>query len=380
MGYDVDLASFKDGFPKTMAVPVELQRFAAFLKKLPRGSLGYFDVASEPISDSWVGDDDATDAVRKHLGMFLELHDGSQLALWDHGGPSPAVVMVGSEGDLENVAPTFSDFLVALSKRDTGVADLDGDEDDDDSPSKRDALAKWLAKEKIKASSKTPKPPNFEKWFNATTKAAIKAAAAARKGGAKRKGTKPSKAPADLLARATRLLGRMTDDPELLSFCARLGFDLPSNRKPDELRDLASEKLGFTLEVNWPWDCGNTTLAKQFSKAKRTALEKNKTRMFIAVTVCGEGYSPWSNAVGRSRKYARFAGALPAAVSFDDTRPAALKKLAKRFERGADRGDSVPFYDAANKVWMLARFAPAPKQAGKSSEGRLLAIRTAYDP
>jgi len=55
----------------------------------------------------------------------LKLPDGSHLALWNHGTKVPSVVMIGSAGELDNVAPTLEAFLAALAKGTTGVSDLD---------------------------------------------------------------------------------------------------------------------------------------------------------------------------------------------------------------------------------------------------------------
>jgi hypothetical protein len=45
------------------------------------------------------------------LGIFLFLPDGSRLAMWDHGGTESAVVLIGSEGELENLAPSLDELL-----------------------------------------------------------------------------------------------------------------------------------------------------------------------------------------------------------------------------------------------------------------------------
>jgi len=66
--YHVDLASLRRGFPKDMPPPALLLELGVWLKKTPHGSVGYFDsFASEPLSDSYVSDDVATEALRAKL-------------------------------------------------------------------------------------------------------------------------------------------------------------------------------------------------------------------------------------------------------------------------------------------------------------------------
>lgn len=171
MGIHVSLASFKKGFPSDMAVPQRLVDFAAWVKKVPRGALGWFDaIASEPLDVTYTDNEDATKALRKSLGIFLSLPDGSRLALWNHGGVKspPAVVLLGSEGELRTVAPDLDTFLLAWAKGKSGVDDLDDDDDDGEIASMRPALAKWLADAGAKASK--AKAPAFKAWFDKTVK------------------------------------------------------------------------------------------------------------------------------------------------------------------------------------------------------------------
>ena len=63
--------------------------------KLPDGALGWFDTFAGERYD--VTDNRAANKIlRESLGVFLGLGDGSKLALWSYGGPSPAVVLLGS--------------------------------------------------------------------------------------------------------------------------------------------------------------------------------------------------------------------------------------------------------------------------------------------
>lgn len=169
----VNLASFKKGFPKDMPPPARLLAFGKWLGKVPRGALGYFDaLSSEPLDVTYTDNAAATDVLRRSLGIFLTLCDGSRLALWNHGGKGPAVVLLGSEGELKNVAPDFDSFLLAWSRGKCGIGNLD--EEHDDVESARPALAKWLAAEGAKRSSATA--PSFKSWFKKTVDDASPAA------------------------------------------------------------------------------------------------------------------------------------------------------------------------------------------------------------
>lgn len=162
----VDLNSFKKGFPKEMPVPQLLIDFGEWLKKIPYGTLGYFDaLASEPMPKVFIPntitDKNAIKTICSKISIFLNLPDGSLLALWNYGGKAPAVVLIGSEGELDNVANSLESFLIALSKGKTGVDDLD----DEEASASRDELAQWLVQQKVKAVSS--KAPDFQEWLAA---------------------------------------------------------------------------------------------------------------------------------------------------------------------------------------------------------------------
>lgn len=168
MGIRVSVASFKKGFSKDLPVPERLLAFADWVKKVPRGALGWFNaIASEPLDVTYTDNEEATKALRKSLGIFLSLPDGSRLALWNHGKAKapPAVVLLGSEGELATLAPDLDTFLLAWAKGKSGVDELD---EDGEVASLRPALAKWLAAAGAKP-TKTP-VPSFKAWFDKVVK------------------------------------------------------------------------------------------------------------------------------------------------------------------------------------------------------------------
>lgn len=171
--YHVKLDSFREGFPDGIEVPPLLEAFASWLKDVPYGGVGCFELLGEPLDVTYVSDEDeaATERLRRQLGIFLHLGEGSRLALWYYGAVPPAVVLLGSEGDLENVAPSLEAFLAALSEGRTGVGlGLDSGCDE----SKRPDLRAWLAQqgiqapalaEPISACGSKPQPDGCQTWW-----------------------------------------------------------------------------------------------------------------------------------------------------------------------------------------------------------------------
>lgn len=163
MTIHVDLGSFKKGFPAGMPIPARLTAFAKWIAKVPFGGLGTIEaLASEPLDVTYTDNQAATTELRESLGVFLPLGEGSRLALWKHGDGEPAVVLLGSEGALENVAPDLDTFLHSLAKQSTGINELD--DDDDEVDSSRPGLVTWLKQQGAKVSKKDA--PEFKAWFH----------------------------------------------------------------------------------------------------------------------------------------------------------------------------------------------------------------------
>lgn len=251
--YKVDLDSFKGSFPEDMPIPKLLLSFGEWLKKIPYQTLGYFEgLESEVLGELYVGNDFATEEIRSKLGQFLNLGDGNWVALWNHGGKIPAVVFLGSEGELENIAPSLEAFLVLLSRGETNCLGLDDDEVD----SSRSRLKKWLEENEIKTIDQ--KVPVFKKWIDAVVKKTNKAQPKAKK-------LLIQPVQKDLFFRVEGLIGKFADDPEVLKLCNELGFDITNIKNADELQQMVRTDQGFSLEFFWPWDFPNKRLEKKLN-------------------------------------------------------------------------------------------------------------------
>jgi predicted DNA-binding WGR domain protein len=210
--------------PKGHTVPALLKDVGAWLKEQPRGSLGWFDgFKTEAISKHW--DPANAPRLQKSGFVFLTLGEGSMLCLLTTGEKSPpAVVLLGSEGDRGTVADSLEELLLLWSKGETEVVDLD--EDDDDVPSKRAALAQWLKQKKVSA----PKTPSFDfqAWLDGHGMGDAKTTEAARPTALKRKPTVWMKKLGPKAQTLASLLGRPVDDPEVMNYVTKVfGRKLP---------------------------------------------------------------------------------------------------------------------------------------------------------
>jgi hypothetical protein len=156
---NIDLASFSKWFPKQMPVPPLLLEFGKWLEDIDYGQVGYFDTfRSGPLD--WFHEEKLRATMSQSLGLVLDL-DGEVLALWNYGGPEPAVVYLG-DGERLNVATDFGSFLWALAEARTGVNTLD----DEEASGSREALAAWLRSRDVRDNEATV--PSFRDWFRVT--------------------------------------------------------------------------------------------------------------------------------------------------------------------------------------------------------------------
>lgn len=228
--------SFATFFPAGMVVPALLPQFADWLDTVPYGSVGFFDVLGSAHLTDEFPEPRPPGELLSRLGLFLRLPDASWLALWNHGGTEPAVVLIGSEGELRNVAPSLRDFLVALSKGETGVSDLD----DEDASSRRGALASWLSSTGMTRSEPAGSAPDFEGWYRATLagQGAEPSAPVARTAPFSMAGFSSTLVP---------LLGLPATEPGVRAFLEALGhWPLPRFRPGEDLY-LAEKAKGYCL-------------------------------------------------------------------------------------------------------------------------------------
>ena len=191
-------------------IPKLLADVGAFVAKQPHGALGWFDAMhAEAIPKEW--SDEHAARLRKAGFAFLQLPDGSLVALLSIGKTTP-VVLLGSEGEASTLADSLEAFVIAWAKGETGVSDLD----DDEAASGRKALAAFVKKTKIKA----PKAAafDFQAWLDsgdgeAKAPPPAKALESAPSETTKKLGPK--------LRAVAALVGLRADDPKVVGYVTK---------------------------------------------------------------------------------------------------------------------------------------------------------------
>ena len=143
MPYRIDLDSVRKAFPLWLEAPPLLVDFAAWLEGRQWGGVGCFDLVGQfsenaPLFDSSL--------LRNEFALFMRLPDGSAVGTWypNAGNAELApVVLIGSEGQHEILAPSLEGFLAKLASLQFEDSDLCPHEDSDD---ETDELAAWLRK------------------------------------------------------------------------------------------------------------------------------------------------------------------------------------------------------------------------------------------
>lgn len=221
-------------------VPALLTAFGAWLGTQTHGSLGYFDALKiDHVPPTW--HEGAADRLEKAAFTFLNLGDGSLLALLDTGrAKAPrAVVLLDSEGEARTVATSLEEFLHLLAKGETGVGDLD-----DEEATGRSALAAWLGEKKVKAPK--AKDFDFQAWLDGAPEAKAAPVAAATR--------EPSEAllalPPKLRALAA-LVGLRADDPAVAAAIAEMGGKVPTSATDmGTAKSVSAAKLGVSVYFN----------------------------------------------------------------------------------------------------------------------------------
>jgi hypothetical protein len=172
-------------WPERHEFPKAIPDLAQLVMPWPWGSIGHFRMPGTRFNDYWVeGGADLYD----QFGMFLNLPDGTDIALWYHDGVvagAEPVVEIGSEGALNVLAPNLKSFLIDWAEG-RGQLDLAFD----DSGEYEDLTPEILAERKrIRAEFLTfaraipdappgVPPPDLQKFIDAygdRSRAAIKA-------------------------------------------------------------------------------------------------------------------------------------------------------------------------------------------------------------
>ncbi len=107
----IDTAGLARNWPLGHDLPQLIADVAELLKPEEHGSFGYFEMRGERFDDYGVeyGGD-----LCEQFGFFLILPEGSKIGLWFHDGAvrgAEPVVVIGSEGDLQSLAPNLKSFL-----------------------------------------------------------------------------------------------------------------------------------------------------------------------------------------------------------------------------------------------------------------------------
>ncbi|WP_144054683.1 hypothetical protein [Rhodopirellula europaea] len=119
MKYAIQLNGIQKRLPAGFRLPASFQGFADRCCEAQRGDLGWFAIKTGPTKEL-LGFDPKDQVV-----PILRLPDGGFVAFWFCTKRSPALICCDSEGAVDVVGATWADFLTRLSKRKTGIPDLD---------------------------------------------------------------------------------------------------------------------------------------------------------------------------------------------------------------------------------------------------------------
>jgi hypothetical protein len=112
----IDIASVERNWPLGRAVPQLVRDVAALLMPVEHGSVGHFDMKGVRFDDYWI---EGGADLCEQFGFFLMVPDGSKIGMWFHEGAvagAEPIVGIGSEGDLEILAPNLKAFVLMWAK------------------------------------------------------------------------------------------------------------------------------------------------------------------------------------------------------------------------------------------------------------------------
>ena len=204
-------------------MPSILTEFATWLEDYDDNSVGYFELSDDPPGEGYFESKEEEVKLQSKALLFARTPDGSEIVVIDRGNGLPCpVVLLNSEGGEETIAGSPEEFLVLLSKGETGNFDLD-----DEEATARKVLAAWLKKKKVKA---IPAPPFdlgafLEGRDNPAPEASAPAAALPPPPSGEVYDTLP-----EGIRRLALFVGRPATDPELVAFVtSELGKKMPTS-------------------------------------------------------------------------------------------------------------------------------------------------------
>jgi hypothetical protein len=217
--YTVELST-----PGKHTLPPLLTKFGEWLAKQDHGSIGWFDIQTESIPKEW--NPDVASRLDRDGFSFLHLPDGSLLALLKTGKKTPpAVVLLGSEGETGTIANSLEEFLILLSRGETGIDDLDAEEAEG-----RSKLKSWLSRNKVEAPQ--TKGFDFDAYLDGE-KTTSKPAKTVRESIPNEIANLPP-----LFRRLVQIMGRRADDPEVIDFVT----ETMKKKVPDSTTDVNKSK------------------------------------------------------------------------------------------------------------------------------------------
>jgi hypothetical protein len=107
----INLAGIERNWPDVRPVPPLIYDVANLMASWPNGSFGYPRFKSTRFDDYWIelGSD-----LNEQFGMFINLPEGTNIAVWFHDGAvkdAEPVIELGSEGELHVLAPNLKSFF-----------------------------------------------------------------------------------------------------------------------------------------------------------------------------------------------------------------------------------------------------------------------------
>lgn len=182
-------------WPDGREMPALIRDVTDYIKVQPWQAVGTTRLLGDRMDDYWI--ENGADLWRD-FGIFMRLPDGSRVAQWFRAGHDgePPVVLIGSEGETEILAPDLSSFLAAWAlyefddkgrlvvKSPAGAVEVNlppdlirsEDEDDDEIPNGRPEFVRFLetlvGSPLVRFAQAAPPNEPFQKFFETWGQAA----------------------------------------------------------------------------------------------------------------------------------------------------------------------------------------------------------------